>query len=96
MAVDHRGVSPRRLLPYCDEFLGIFILISEVEQFYGTSRLIVAYISLPSLAFSLVALVYGAHRWAPRRRLGLIGIMLAMGLRRNDPLVQAVRAYYTQ
>lgn len=77
----------------------LFILVTEVEQFYGTSRLIVAYVVstftgfLCSLMFSPRSLSLGASAAA----FGLIGIMLAMSLRhRSDPLVQMVRAQYTQ
>jgi rhomboid protease GluP len=77
----------------------LFILVTEVEQFYGTSRLIVAYIFstftgfLCSLLFSSHSLSLGASAAA----FGLIGIMLAMSVRhRSDPLVQMVRAQYTQ
>jgi rhomboid protease GluP len=76
----------------------LFILVTEVEQFYGTSRLIVAYVFstftgfLCSLLFS-PAFSLGASAAA----FGLIGIMLAMSVRRrSDPLVQMVRAQYSQ
>lgn len=77
----------------------LFVLIGEVEQFYGTSRTVVAYIFSTYLGFLFSLL------WSPRvvslgasaACYGLIGIMLAMGLRRRaDPLTQAVRAYYRQ
>jgi rhomboid protease GluP len=77
----------------------LFILVTEVEQFYGTSRLIVAYVFstftgfLCAYLFSPAGSVLGAS--APA--FGLIGIMLAMGVRRrSDPLTQAVRAHYGQ
>ena len=73
----------------------LFILVTEVEQFYGTSRLIVAYVFstftgfLCSLLWSPASLSLGASAAC----FGLFGIMLAMGLRqRSDPLTQAVRA----
>jgi rhomboid protease GluP len=75
----------------------LFDLVSEVEQFYGTSRLIFAYIFSTVTGFWLSALW---HPLAPSvgasaACFGLIGIMLAMGLRqRADPMTQAVRAYY--
>jgi rhomboid protease GluP len=76
----------------------LWILVTEVEQFYGTSRLIVAYVFstftgfLASLLFS-PAFSLGASAAA----FGLIGIMLAMSIRhRSDPLVQLVRSQYTQ
>lgn len=77
----------------------LFILVTEVEQFYGTSRLIVAYVFSTFTGFLL------SYLWSPRALslgasaacFGLIGIMLAMGTRhRADPLIQAVRAHYGQ
>jgi len=77
----------------------IFILVTEVEQFYGTSRLLFAYVFstitgfLCSLYWSPQSLSLGASAAC----FGMFGIMLAMGLRgRADPLVQAVRAHYIQ
>ena len=78
---------------------GLFILVSEVEQFYGTSRLVVAYLFSIFTGFLLSAM------WSPgvpslgasTAVFGMIGIMLAMSVRhRSDPLVQAVRAHYMQ
>ncbi len=77
----------------------LFILVREVEQFYGTSRLIFAYF------FSTLTGFWLSYLWAPRSLslgasaacFGMFGIMLAMGLRnRADPLAQAVRAHYGQ
>jgi rhomboid protease GluP len=77
----------------------LFVLVTEVEQFYGTSRLIVAYFASTFLGFWLSTI------WNPgapslgasAAAFGLIGIMLAMALRRrSDPLAQLVRAQYTQ
>ena len=74
----------------------LFDLIGEVEQFYGTSRLIVAYIFstftgfLLSFLFAPRALSVGASAAC----FGLIGIMLAVGLTSRSPLAQSVRAYY--
>ncbi|HEY3936712.1 MAG TPA: rhomboid family intramembrane serine protease [Bryobacteraceae bacterium] len=77
----------------------LFILVTEVEQFYGTSRLIAAYVFstftgfLCAYYFSSAGSVLGAS--APA--FGLIGIMMAMGLRgRSNPLTQAVRTHYGQ
>ncbi len=77
----------------------LFILVKEVEQFYGTSRLIAAYVFstftgfLCSLYWSPASLSLGASAAC----FGMIGIMLAMGVRhRADPLAQAVRAHYGQ
>jgi rhomboid protease GluP len=75
----------------------LWILVTEVEQFYGTARLIVAYVASTITGFLLAALmtprspVLGASCAA----FGLMGTMLAMGLRsRADPLAQAVRSHY--
>jgi rhomboid protease GluP len=74
-------------------------LVTEVEQFYGTSRLIVAYI-LSTFTGFLCSLLFSSHSLslgASAAAFGLIGIMLAMSVRhRSDPLVQMVRAQYTQ
>jgi rhomboid protease GluP len=77
----------------------LFDLVGEVEQFYGTSRLIVAYIFSTITGFFLSTLWHpGAPSLgASAACFGLIGIMLAMGLRqRSDPMAQAVRAYYSR
>lgn len=77
----------------------LFILVREVEQFYGRSRLIVAYV------FSTFTGFWLSYTWSPHSLslgasaacFGMIGIMLAMGLRnRADPLAQAVRSHYSQ
>lgn len=77
----------------------LWILVTEVEQFYGTSRLVCVYIFstftgfLASLWWSPMSLSLGASAAC----FGLFGIMLAMGFRqRADPLTQAVRAHYGQ
>jgi rhomboid protease GluP len=76
----------------------LFILVTEVEQFYGTSRFIVAYI-VSTLTGFLCAFLFSSG-WvlgASAAAFGLMGIMLAMGLRdRSDPLSQAVRQHYGQ
>lgn len=77
----------------------LFILVTEVEQFYGTSRLIAAFFVSTFTGFLF------SYYWAPGSPslgasaacFGMFGIMLAMGVRqRADPLVQAVRAHYGQ
>jgi rhomboid protease GluP len=77
----------------------LFILVTEVEQFYGTSRFLVAYIFYTFIGF-LMACVFSPRNpvlGASCAAFGLIGVMLAMGLRnRADPLAQAVRAHYGQ
>jgi rhomboid protease GluP len=76
----------------------LFILVTEVEQFYGTSRFIVAYVVSTFTGFLFSYLFSGG--WAlgaSAAAFGMFGIMLAMGLRhRSDPLAQAVRAHYSQ
>ena len=77
----------------------LFDLVGEVEQFYGTSRLIVAYIFSTFTGFLLSLLWHpdAISMGASAPCFGLIGIMLAMGLRqRSDPMAQAVRAYYSR
>lgn len=79
----------------------LFILVTEVEQFYGTSRFIVAYV-LSTFTGFLFAYYFASSpmSWAlgaSAAAFGLFGIMLAMGFRhRSDPLAQAVRAHYSQ
>ena len=77
----------------------LFILVTEVEQFYGTARLLVAYVISTITGFMC------AYMFSPRNpaigasaaAFGLMGVMLAMGLRnRADPLSQAVRSHYGQ
>jgi len=77
----------------------LFILVTEVEQFYGTNRLLVAYV------FSTFTGFWLACRMTPHTPIlgascaafGLMGIMLAMGIgQRADPLTQAVRRHYGQ
>jgi rhomboid protease GluP len=76
----------------------LFILVTEVEQFYGTSRFIVAYLFSTFTGFYLASVLSSAPALgASAAAFGLIGIMLAMGFRhRSDPLAQAVRAHYGQ
>jgi rhomboid protease GluP len=77
----------------------LFILVTEVEQFYGTSRLIVAYVvsTFTGFLFSLIFSPRSLSLGASAAAFGLIGIMLAMAVRhRSDPLVQVVRAQYSQ
>jgi rhomboid protease GluP len=75
----------------------LWILVTETEHFYGTSRLAVAYVVSTITGFTLAAVatpntpVLGASCAA----FGLIGTMLAIGFRnRADPLSQAVRSQY--
>jgi rhomboid protease GluP len=75
----------------------LFDLVGEVEQFYGTSRLIFTYIFSTFVGFLLSTLwnPLSPSVGASAAAFGLIGIMLAMGLRqRSDPMAQAVRSYY--
>jgi rhomboid protease GluP len=75
----------------------LFILVTEVEQFYGTARLIVAYVASTFLGFYFAYRVGTPALGASAAAFGMFGIMLAMGVReRANPLVQAVRAHYGQ
>jgi rhomboid protease GluP len=74
----------------------MFELVAELEQFYGSSRLAIIYI------FSTIAGFYASLLWAPMTLsvgasapcFGLIGAMMAIGLRRDNPMAQAIRHYY--
>jgi rhomboid protease GluP len=77
----------------------LFILITEAEQFYGTSRVVFTYIATTFTGFLLSTL------WSPHTSslgasaacFGYFGLMLAMATRRrSDPLAQAVRSHYGQ
>jgi rhomboid protease GluP len=75
----------------------LFILVTEVEQFYGTSRFIVAYILSTFTGFALAYIFSSFSLGASAGAFGLFGIMLAMGVHhRSDPLALAVRAHYGQ
>ena len=74
----------------------LFDLIAEVEQFYGTARLIVVYIVSTVTGFFL-STIWGfgtVSIGASAACFGLIGVMLALGLRRSDPVGQMIRSYY--
>ncbi len=75
----------------------LFDLVGEVEQFYGTSRLIFTYIvsTITGFWLSFFFLPGTPSVGASAACFGLIGMMLAMGMRRRtDPLSQSVRSYY--
>jgi rhomboid protease GluP len=76
----------------------LFILVTEVEQFYGTSRFIVTYVLSTFIGFFFAYYFSGTQALgASAAAFGLFGIMLAMGFRhRSDPLAQAVRSHYSQ
>jgi rhomboid protease GluP len=76
----------------------LFILVTEVEQFYGTNRLIVTYVFATITGF-LCACFFSPNPvlGASCAAFGLMGVMLAMGIgQRADPLTQAVRRHYGQ
>ncbi len=78
----------------------LFILVTEVEQFYGTNRLIVAYVVSTFTGF-LCAAIFTPHSpilGASCAAFGLMGVMLAMGVAGNraDPFTQLVRQHYGQ
>jgi rhomboid protease GluP len=75
----------------------LWILVTETEHFYGTSRLAVAYVVSTITGFGLAAVAtpHAQVLGASCAAFGLIGTMLAIGLRnRADPLSQAVRSQY--
>lgn len=75
----------------------MFELVAEVEQFYGSSRLVIIYV------FSTITGFFLSLLWAPATVsigasaacFGLIGAMMAIGLRRRtDPMSHSIRSYY--
>jgi rhomboid protease GluP len=77
----------------------LFILVTEVEQYFGTARLIVAYVLSTFTGFVLSTLTQPMTPsvGASAAAFGLIGIMLSLSIRRrNDPLVQLIRQRYMQ
>jgi rhomboid protease GluP len=75
----------------------LIILVTEAEQFYGTARLIVAYLFSSVCGYILSSVMSPASPslGASAAAFGLLGLMLAMAVgRRSDPIVQAVRAHY--
>jgi rhomboid protease GluP len=77
----------------------LFILVTEAEMFYGTSRVVVTYVFSTFTGFWL-SLLWSPHSsslGASAACFGYFGLMLAMVLRRrSDPLAQAVRSHYGQ
>jgi rhomboid protease GluP len=77
----------------------LFILVTEAEQFYGTSRVVFTYIFSTFTGFWL-STVWSSHSsslGASAACFGYFGLMLAMATRRrSDPLAQAVRSHYGQ
>jgi rhomboid protease GluP len=77
----------------------LFILVTEAEQFYGTSRVVFTYIVTSFTGFLLSTLwsPHSSSLGASAACFGYFGLMLAMATRRrSDPLAQAVRAHYGQ
>jgi rhomboid protease GluP len=75
----------------------MFELVAEVEQFYGSSRLIIIYVLSSTAGFllSLIVAPMTVSIGASAACFGLIGGMMAIGLRRRaDPMAQAIRSYY--
>lgn len=74
----------------------LFDLIAEVESFYGTSRLIAVYVLSTFTGFflSMVFSPQSPSTGASAACFGLIGVMLSIGLKRDNPMAQAVRAFY--
>jgi rhomboid protease GluP len=77
----------------------LFILITEAEMFYGTSRVVFTYIfcTFTGFLFSLLWSPHSASLGASAACFGYFGLMLSMAVRRRaDPLAQAVRSHYGQ
>lgn len=77
----------------------LLILVTQSDQFYGTARLIVAYVFSTFTGFLLTCILqpHVASLGASASAFGLIGLMLAMTVgRRVHPLAHLVRAQYTQ
>ena len=75
----------------------IFDLGATVEEVYGTSRYLVLYF------VSTIGGFYASTWWSPSLSVGasaalfgLIGAMIAVGVRGKSPLASAMRAHYTQ
>jgi rhomboid protease GluP len=77
----------------------LFILVTEAEMFYGTSRVVFTYVFSTFTGFWL-STIWSPHSsslGASAACFGYFGLMLAMALRRrSDPLAQAVRSHYGQ
>lgn len=77
----------------------LIILVTEVEQFYGTARLIVVYVgsSVAGYVLSTLGAPGSLSAGASAAAFGLIGVMLAMAVtRRSDPLAHLIRGHYMQ
>lgn len=77
----------------------LLILVSEADQFYGTSRFIVGYIFTIVTGYVLSCTLHPqvASLGASGAIFGLIGMMLAVTVgRRTHPLAHLVRMQYTQ
>ena len=75
----------------------LWILVTETEHFFGTSRLLVSYVvsTITGFALAAVASPHNPVLGASCAAFGLIGTMITIGLRnRADPLSQAVRSQY--
>jgi rhomboid protease GluP len=74
----------------------MFELVAEVEQFYGSSRLMIIYLAstVSGFFFSLLWAPASLSVGASAPCFGLIGAMMAIGLRRDNPMAQAIRSYY--
>ena len=74
----------------------LFSLGTEVEQIYGTSRLIVFYFVSTITGFLASSLFGHVSLGSSAGIFGLIGAMLAFGFLDKSNLAQAVRAHYGQ
>jgi rhomboid protease GluP len=75
----------------------IFDLGATVEEFYGTARYLVLYFISTIAGFVASSWYSGAMSIGASAALfGLLGAMIAAGMRSTHPLGSAIRAHYTQ
>jgi rhomboid protease GluP len=74
----------------------MFDLIAIVEMFYGTSRLVAVYVFTTFTGFlaSLIFLPSALSVGASAACFGLIGVMLALSVKRDSPMSQMTKAYF--
>jgi membrane associated rhomboid family serine protease len=95
VAPDHRRISAWRIVPHPDEFLGAARFGRQVEQIYGARRFIVIYFASTVLGF--LASTFWSENLsigASAGIFGLIGAMIALGVRHRSPLGDAIRGHY--
>jgi rhomboid protease GluP len=75
----------------------LFVVGGEVEQFYGTSRMIVFYIVTTVTGFLASSMLgHTASLGSSAGIFGLMGAMLALGFTDKTSVGQAIKGFYTQ